>query len=232
MPIVVKAVHKTLTSPPERGKGRRWKFVLSAGSVDRDGDRILASGVDLTEFKRNPVALRDHDHTRPIGRWEDLTVIGSGWDAKLVGWLQLPPEGVSEDADEVHGLLLAKVLGACSIGFRPDPDHATKNATGGWDMKKVELFECSVVAVGSNRDALLAARLGGKSQPVLWITPSVPQAPPPPADAVWLDLGDGQKRWTTRKDFDAALNAAVARLRIDFPEMVAKQIRLASGRLD
>jgi HK97 family phage prohead protease len=225
MPIVVKAVHKTLTSPPERGKGRRWKFVLTTGKLDRDGDRILASGVDLTEFKRNPVALRDHDHTRPIGRWEDLAVIGSGWDAKLVGWLQLPPEGVSEDADEAHGLMLAKVLGACSIGFRPDPDHATRTKTG-YDFAKVELYECSVVAVGSQPDALLAARLGGKApQPVLWIAPSAPQ---PPADAVWLDLGDGQKRWAHLATFKAAL-ADVPRI---VHEEIGRQIRLARGRLD
>lgn len=174
MPINVTSIRKSQTGTPERGAARRWRFTLSSGAVDSDSDRLLAEGIDFQgRFAANPVALLHHDIERPVGRWEDLRVEGSGWAAKLTGWLQLPPEGASADADETDALLRARVLGACSIRFKPDPEKAKRNEFGGWDFHAVELLECSVVTIPANPQAL-AASAGGKGGAMLYVAGPMP----------------------------------------------------------
>ena len=49
------------------------EFVLSDETVDRLGDVIMSDGWDLTNFKKNPIALWAHRSDQPpIGRWKDL----------------------------------------------------------------------------------------------------------------------------------------------------------------
>jgi hypothetical protein len=52
-------------------------FVLSDETVDRYGDVIVASGWQLANFKKNPIALFGHDQSTPIGVWENLRVEGT-----------------------------------------------------------------------------------------------------------------------------------------------------------
>src|SRR5262245_48316294 len=72
-------------------------FVLSDATPDRYGDIILADGWDLTNFKRNPIALFSHRSDFPIGVWKNLRAS----DGALRGTLQLAPLGTSDRIDEV-----------------------------------------------------------------------------------------------------------------------------------
>jgi hypothetical protein len=57
----------------EKGK----KILCIDESVNRYGFRVLMSGADLTQFKRNPVMLFDHrEWGLPIGRWDNITIEG------------------------------------------------------------------------------------------------------------------------------------------------------------
>ena len=84
MDPVFKAGHQDKSDP--------FTFVLSDESVDRMGDTIRASGWDLTSFKSNPIALFGHSHDKPVGRWENVRVVGK----RLVGTLKLAKPGTSD----------------------------------------------------------------------------------------------------------------------------------------
>ena len=53
-----------------KAKGsRHWRAVLTSGAVDRMSDRIFAPGLDVSGFRKNPVALASHDsRSFPVGR--------------------------------------------------------------------------------------------------------------------------------------------------------------------
>lgn len=53
-------------------------FVLHDESVNTYGFRMLTSGVNLDEFRKNPVMLLNHnDYSLPIGRWENIRIEGA-----------------------------------------------------------------------------------------------------------------------------------------------------------
>lgn len=132
----------------------KLRFILSDETPDRVGDIIMADGWDLSEFKRNPVALYGHDHAAVIGKWDKVHV-KSG---KLYGTLVLADEGTSDRINEVRGLLDQGLLKAVSVGFAPvkwepiDPDD--KYGHKGVRFLKQKLLEVSVVAVPANPAAL------------------------------------------------------------------------------
>lgn len=144
-------VHKAVA---EKGDG--LEFVLSDGSVDRYGDIVEASGWDLKNFKKNPIALFGHSSGFPIGTWTDLRVEGG----KLLGRLVLAARGTSDRLDELRGLLEQGILRAVSVGFRPlesDPIDP-KQPWGAQRYKKQELLECSLVSVPANPAAVALAK--------------------------------------------------------------------------
>ncbi len=53
-------------------------FVLHDETVNTYGFRMLTSGANLEEFRKNPVMLLNHDDwSLPIGRWENIRVSGT-----------------------------------------------------------------------------------------------------------------------------------------------------------
>lgn len=127
-------------------------FVISDGSLDNHGTRFNPTGWDLKRFLKNPIALFKHDPGFPIGRWENVRVD----DGRLVGRLKLAAKGTSHRIDELIRLVEQGILRAVSVGFTPikmgDP------ARGGFHFEQTELLEASLVAVGSNKNALAMAR--------------------------------------------------------------------------
>jgi HK97 family phage prohead protease/HK97 family phage major capsid protein len=132
------------------------EFVLSDATVDRYGDSIVASGWDLTSFKKNPIALFAHSHDYPIGTWTNLRVEGE----KLVGKLKLAERGTSARIDELIGLVEQGILRAVSVGFMPkksEPMNPDKPYAGQKYLKQ-ELLETSLVSVPANPSALAIAK--------------------------------------------------------------------------
>jgi HK97 family phage prohead protease len=141
-----------------QAKARTWHAVLTSGVVDRVGDRVYVQGMKLDDFLENPVCLAQHDQrSLPIGRWENLRVVGSGWNARLEADLVLADEGTSETADEAAGLIEQRILRGVSIGFTVQRSEA--NEEGGADLLETTLLEASVVSIPANAEALLAANL-------------------------------------------------------------------------
>lgn len=143
----MKVLHRTSVSA-----GEGMDFVVSDGTVDRHGTRINPAGWDLSNFKKNPIALFGHDSRFPIGTWSNIRTEGD----KLVATLKLAARGTSDRINEIIGLVEQGILRATSVGF-----SVLKFGTAGkdqFDFMEQELLEVSVVSVGSNTNALAKAR--------------------------------------------------------------------------
>jgi HK97 family phage major capsid protein/HK97 family phage prohead protease len=130
------------------------EYVLSDASVDRYGDIVDSDGWDLTDFKKNPIALFNHNSDFPIGRWKNLGVREGG----LRGHLELAPEGTSPRIDEIRALVKARILQAVSVGFMPLESGPRKSGQMGNVYKKQLLVETSLVSVPANPNALAVAK--------------------------------------------------------------------------
>ena len=134
--------------------------VISNGSLNSYGFRVLTDGIDLTQYRRNPILLWMHtrpyrgttDEVLPLGRVEGLRVEGDN----LIG------TPVFDDTDEFARKVKAKweagILKMVSAGLKvieesDDPAvlvQGQRYAT----VTKSKLIEVSIVDIGSNDDAL------------------------------------------------------------------------------
>ena len=119
----------------------------------------FAGGMQLGDYRRNPIILWMHDPHNPVAR---CTHIGIA-DGALRGTGQFPPTGTTALADEICGLLKSGVVNAVSVGFEPidteplDP----KKPRCGLRILTSSLMEISLVAVGADTNALIT--LGQKT---------------------------------------------------------------------
>jgi HK97 family phage major capsid protein len=129
------------------------EFILSDETPDRYGDVIEAKGWQLSNFKKNPIALFGHDNGFPIGTWDKVRVIGTELRALLVPALK----GTSERIDEIISLIEQRVLKAASVGFKPLASEPLDNGKG-YKYTRQELLETSIVSVPANPAALAVAK--------------------------------------------------------------------------
>jgi len=136
-------------------------FVLSDESIDRMGDIIKADGWDIASFRKNPVALFNHNPSFPIGRWDGLKVDKGALRGKLI----MAPEGTSNRIDEIRKLIEAGILKAVSVGFRDIESEPLdkKNPFSGRKYLKAELVETSLVSIPANANALAVSKSLGIS---------------------------------------------------------------------
>jgi HK97 family phage prohead protease len=135
--------------------------VISTGSVDRDGERVLPSAFEkrLGSFMDYPVLVSGHAYSgglmKVIGRVEKLTISGAGVTANL---RYLIGQG-NEEADWGYHLAAKEGLASYSIGFIPwDWKEETRDGQVRRVFTDIEVLEISHVVVPSNRDALVNAR--------------------------------------------------------------------------
>jgi HK97 family phage prohead protease len=131
---------------------REIRVVASDGTPDRMNDILDPPGVQLSEFRKNPVVLAQHDNTKPIAVVPDIAVRGDRVEALI----RFPDEGVSDTADEYCRLVKSGVLNAVSVGFLPVEYEPRNN--GGLFYTKWTLLELSIVSVGANPNALVIER--------------------------------------------------------------------------
>ncbi len=142
-------------------EGRVIKYIFSDETVDRYGDIIRQDGVDLDNFKKNPVIQLFHNYSMfsigmSIKTWTE--------DKKTVGYVlflddRVDDSGVSERAFK---MARAGVLKAGSVGFMPiEARMPTGDERAAWGMSpygveytKSELLEYSLVPVPANPNAL------------------------------------------------------------------------------
>lgn len=134
-------------------KDKKTTFVLSDESVNTYGFRVLLSGADLAQFRRNPVMFYNHDEwDAPIGRWENIRVENG----------QLLADPVFDMGDDQGKKIAGKVergfLRMASIGLRAQEwsDDSALMLPGQTrpTVSKWLLREASVVGIGANHNAL------------------------------------------------------------------------------
>lgn len=130
-------------------------IVVNTAAVDRQHDRVLPSGVQLTNYLANPALLYGHNYHDPwaiIGRAAEVVMDGDS--------IRVRPElrDPANEQDPMHIIRLlwdADLLRAASVGF--NPLTWLQNEQGGFDYTAWELLEISLVPVPANQQALRLA---------------------------------------------------------------------------
>lgn len=139
-----------------------FTFVVSDESVNKYGYRVLTSGIDLTEFKKNPVMFFNHHRSDewtgntdllPVGRWENIRTDENN---------QLLMDAVLDLNDELGLKVFNKIkdnfLKAASIGIgvlevSADEKLMLPGQTRE-TIKKSVLQEVSIVDIPANSNAM------------------------------------------------------------------------------
>jgi len=141
---------------------RQIRVIAASGRADRTGDIVNVDGIELANYKKNPIILWAHDHYGlPIARAVDIRV-ESG---KLTMLLEFAPKEVYEFADTVYKLVKGGFLKGVSIGARVLEAEwiLDKNEEIiGRKFNKLELLELSVVAIPADSKALITAVKSGR----------------------------------------------------------------------
>ena len=139
-----------MANPPPASRLRWLKMATS--DVDRAGDVLIMSGMDATDFLKNPQFLWQHGMSgamvSTIGTIRKLVTT----DRALFALAEYATEDVSPLAEQIFQMDLAGYLPANSIGFRPT--EWEDNDTGGHTFTKWELIECSKVELPMNPNAI------------------------------------------------------------------------------
>ena len=135
-------------------KMSKKSFVLHDESVNTYGFRMLTSGANLEEFKKNPVMLLNHgDWDLPIGRWENIRIEGT----------QILADPVFDEEDvrakEVKRKVDHDFIRMASVGAWPPEEKSdayslmfqgqTLPTVTKWTVR-----EASIVTIGANHNAL------------------------------------------------------------------------------
>jgi HK97 family phage prohead protease len=131
--------------------------------VDRDKEIVRVDGIDLKNYKKNPVVLFGHNaRDLPVARAEKVWI---DKDTKsLMFKLQFPEPEVSSFADTVYKLMKAGYLNTMSIGFVPDWKAVEYDEKAGTRIfNKVELLEVSIVPVPANPSAVVTSKMFQKA---------------------------------------------------------------------
>ena len=130
---------------------------LTNDSINSYGSRILTKGVDIEQYKRNPVLLWMHRRGEVIGYLENIEQTETEITADIVFDL------VSERSQQCAAQWNAQSLRMVSVGIEiveesNDQSVLIPGQTRG-TITRSKLFEVSVVDVGANDDAVRLARL-------------------------------------------------------------------------
>lgn len=148
------------------GTASGFSAVITAETIDRDGEVLIPAGMNSKEFDRNPTLFWNHDYEEPVGRATGLKrrekdIVGEFVFAKR-------PDGYSgEFFPEVAAALVGQgIVRGVSVGYVPE-EGGTRRATD-IDRKKYgsgvhtiysrwKLLEISLAPLQANPDALITA---------------------------------------------------------------------------
>lgn len=130
---------------------REFRFVATRYEVDRDGEVIDPTGLDVKDFRKNSVLLLLHNANRPIGRVASLTLGMVDGALAWTGVARIDPPGTSEDADLAYRQMKAGSLNGISIGFRvkESSPRAVLPGQTGLTYTQTSLLEISLVTIPS-----------------------------------------------------------------------------------
>lgn len=147
--------------------------VIMTDAIDRQRERIMPDGLDITSYRSNPVVLWEHgldpNVPFPVGKSKsrsgEITVkpIANGWEATCFF------SQTSKLGYEVFGLVAEDIVRSASIQALPRPGYVTRDYDADGNpfvvINKAELVEWSWTRMGVNQEAvrktLSRGRVGG-----------------------------------------------------------------------
>lgn len=134
--------------------------IVSTDDLDRHGEVVNIEGMDLKNYKNNPVVMWAHDYTiPPIAKTTQIKKEKVGNKTVLKAVMEFAI-GISQLANEVYNLYKGGFMKAFSIGFIPEE-------MDGNTYTKSELLEYSAVPIPANPNALLLAKAKGIDTTIL-----------------------------------------------------------------
>ena len=130
---------------------KRVVFRISTDSKDRHETSIDIDGIDVSSYMTNPVVLFNHDYDKVIGRGVDVQKRGNHLYAS-VEFDEEDPIGANVSRKVRSGFINGASIGFIVREWTIDEESDTMRIT------QCELVEFSIVAVPSNRDALVVSR--------------------------------------------------------------------------
>lgn len=122
------------------------EFVVSTNALDAHGERIDVDGIDIKDYKKNPVVLWGHDgFNLPIAKATKVWKEGGKLMARAKFYLK------DEFARKVYDYIADGYLNAVSIG-----GMVKEWGEDGITIKSLLMKEFSVVSVPANQEALVA----------------------------------------------------------------------------
>lgn len=139
--------------------------IISTEAVNSYGTRVLTSGIDLSQFKRNPVLLWMHRRSwepgaMPIGRIENIRIE----EGRLIGtpvFDQNDPQAKQIESKWENGFLRMASAGLEILETNADPEDALPGQTRA-TVTRSKLIEVSIVDIGGNDEALQLCGTDGK----------------------------------------------------------------------
>lgn len=160
----------------DKGEDGLRPVLISTDGIDRMGDIVVPDGVDLRNYRKNPVILFAHDYSIPP--------IGSAMWVKKVdnGLLAKPRFASTQLAQDIKTLYDEGHMRAWSIGFmvREWEPIDKVNDPQGWKGRrftKTELLEFSAVPVPANPEALSLALAKGLAVSRTIVSLMLPEEP-------------------------------------------------------
>ena len=137
------------------------EIILSTSSVNSYGFRVLTQGIDLKQYKKNPILLWNHnrgwrgtnDEVLPIGKIENLRIE----DDKLIGTPVFDQK--DEFALKIQSKFEQGIINSCSVGLKKIATSNEKKfiAEGQTSetLTKSKLMEVSMCDIPSNDDCVV-----------------------------------------------------------------------------
>ena len=165
---------KALTAEIQ-SSAKGFTAVITAETIDRDGEVLIPSGMNSKEFERNPTLFWNHDYAEPVGKNVGLKrrekdIVGEFVFAKR-------PDGYTGDFfPEVAAALVGQgIVNGVSVGYVPE-EGGIRRATD-IDRKKYggnvstiysrwKLLEVSLAPLQANPEALITAVKKGLCSPI------------------------------------------------------------------
>lgn len=124
------------------------EFVVSTNALDAHGERIDVDGIDIKEYKKNPVVLWGHDgFNLPIAKATKIWKESGKLMARAKFYLK------DDFARKVYEYIVDGYLNAVSIG-----GMVKEWGEDGMTIKALNMKEFSVVSIPANQEALVASK--------------------------------------------------------------------------
>lgn len=140
-------------------EARSVEVIASSESLDSH-DEIVEQTWDFKRYSKNPVILWAHNKApgydgRPIGRGENIRIEQTPDGPQLKMGIVFASAEANPFADSIFKLFQEGMLKSVSVGFRPrDIKLQQRGADEVFVLSNNELYELSVVPIGSNPDAI------------------------------------------------------------------------------